>query len=730
MDKDKNIKNIQSEKVLFDKVQEYFLKLLKLNPSSGSSLLLSLMELVPENNLNHCSIMDFELLKNIVNQGSIIIYAVDKDGRFLFANKEAVNYLNIDLLKDVKGKKREDFISKSDADEHFKNDISVFQTKKPMQTNKVIIKNDIEYYYLVNKFPIFDNNNNVFAVGSISYDISEQVKKEKQIAISEEIFHNGQSGILVCDEKANIISVNNVFEKITGYKAEECIGKNPKILASNEKSYHFYENMSITLKGLNNWKGEVWNKKKTGEAYIEELSISTVKDSKGNVVSFLIIFNDITDKKKSEEEIDKLSFYDPLTGAANRELFKYKINNLILQYSKNTELSFSLIHLDLDNFKEVNDVYGHYIGDELLKKVSQRISSLIRNEDVLARMGGDEFSILINDIGYEESVYLGNRLIKTISQPYVVNDNKIIISASIGITLFPDFAMDYDSLLKSSDISMYEAKRSGKNQLYVFEKHLEKSLVESVNIENELRHAIERNELYLVYQPQYSIKKEAFVGVETLIRWKHPVMGNVSPVKFIPIAERSDLITDITNWVIGKALTDLQDLLSKNKNLSLSINFSPKDFFNENFSKIIKQKLLNFPMIMPQQLEIEITERLAMENSIKTLKVFDELRDIGVTISLDDFGTGYSSMSYLNQYPIQVLKIDKTFVDEIGISRNGESICKMIILLSKSIGYKTIAEGAETIEQVEFLKEQGCDIIQGYFYSKPLPINELVTFLK
>lgn len=342
---------------------------------------------------------------------------------------------------------------------------------------------------------------------------------------------------------------------------------------------------------------------------------------------------------------------------------------------------------------------------------------MICPEDALARMGGDEFALLVPDIHAEDSIDLGERLITTLS---------------IGITLFPEHALDYATLLKAADLAMYHAKNSGRNGLYVFKKELATQLTETVTIETELRHAINRGEFYLMYQPQYSIKQKRFTSLEALIRWRHPQMGIISPDKFIPIAERSDLILDITDWVIETALTDLQRLMTQNPayaTMRVAVNFSPRGFTRSDFVDSIRRHLARFPMISPNQFEIEVTERLAMRDPIKMLALFKTLRKLGVSLSLDDFGTGYSSMSYLTQYPLQLLKIDKSFVDEIGISRNGEAVCKSIILLAQSTGYQTIAEGVETAAQAEFLEAHGCDMIQGYFYSKPLTFDDLVAFL-
>ena len=449
----------------------------------------------------------------------------------------------------------------------------------------------------------------------------------------------------------------------------------------------------------------------------------------GRIAGALLSFRDAVERRKqAEKEIFKLAFYDALTGAANRPLLHERTEKLIAEFKRSSH-GFSLMFIDLDYFKEINDVHGHDIGDQLLKQVTERINKLIRPGDTLARLGGDEFAVLFPQLDQTNSLALGERLVTTLAEPYVIHNHQLMISASIGIALFPDDAQSYQTLLKHADLAMYHAKQNGRNSVQVFKQELENELNQTVNIETELRHAIERNQFELRYQAQYAIAKQGFSGMEALIRWHHPLMGWVSPDSFIPVAERSDFIITLSDWVIKTSLSQLQSLKASYPDLACCVNISARELIRSDFVKRIRQHLAAFPSVDPIQLTLEITERIAMEQPEKVLGILNKLRQLGVQLSIDDFGTGYSSLSYLKKYPIQVLKIDKSFVDDIGVNLEGEAVCKAIISLAKAIGYQTVAEGVETEQQAKFIADQGCDLIQGYYYSKPLTEEELVNLL-
>lgn len=669
---------------------------------------------------------DWQMFQGILDHSSVMIYAFDSDGKCLLANQKVADLFGLDSPEDVINHKREQLMSLLDSDRHYQHDMEVIRTQKPLQLKEDMVKNGKILYFLTDKFPLFDSNNQVFAVGGITYDITEQTEYEKQLTISNEIFNKGQDGIMICDPDGLILSVNNSFEKITGYSEPECLKRNPRFLSSGRHPKTFYQAFWDSLIQFGHWRGEIWNKRKSGEVYPQELSVSAIKDTQGNLINYLGVFNDITTKKQAEEEVVHLAFYDGLTGVANRLLLRERTEQLISEATREP-IAFSLMFIDLDHFKEVNDVHGHDMGDLLLKQVTQRINQLIRPQDTLARLGGDEFAILFPKLTHFNTLHLGERLVITLAEPYSIKDATLHISASIGIALFPDDALDYNTLLKHADLAMYHAKQSGRNSVYVFENELEVQLSKTVNIETELRYAIERNQFLIEFQPLYSITQKIFTGFEALIRWQHPEMGNVAPEVFIPVAERSDFIIDLTDWILTQALATLSNLKPTHQNLTLSINISAREFIRSDFVERIRQHLQKQPTISPAQLELEITERIAMEQPHKVLMTLKSLRSLGVRLALDDFGTGYSSLSYLKKYPLNTLKIDKTFINEIGINEEDEAVCIAIISLAAAIGYQTIAEGVENQQQTDFLTAHGCDFIQGYYHARPLNKDDLTT---
>ena len=671
---------------------------------------------------------EWQMFQGVLDHSSVLIYAFDSNGKCLLANQKMAEFFGYKDPAEVIGKKREQLMSIQDANTHFQSDMDVLSQRKPIQVKEDRFQNGQIYYLLTDKFPLFDQNNEIFAVGGITYDITEQSEQERQLVLSNEIFSKGQDGIMVCDPEGCILSVNRAFEEITGYTEAECFNKNPRFLASDRHDHDFYHHFWNDLVKQGFWRGEIWNRRKTGEVYPQQLSVSAIKDTQGNLINYLGVFNDISEKVHAEEEVIHLAFYDALTGVANRLLLRERTEQLIAE-SQRTPLPFSMMFIDLDHFKEVNDVHGHDIGDDLLKEVTHRINALIRPQDTLARLGGDEFAVLFPKISVQNSLELGERLVSTLAEMYEIQQQQLHISASIGIAVFPDDAQDYNTLLKHADLAMYHAKKQGRNSVYVFQHELEKQFTQSVNIETELRFAIERKQFHLVFQPQFSIEKQTFTGMEALIRWQHPQMGAILPDVFIPLAERSDFIIDLTDWVLLNALTELDKLKHKDIKIGLSVNISARELIRSDFVERIRQHLATFPAISPDQLELEITERIAMEQPTKILVILKALRLLGVRLALDDFGTGYSSLSYLKKYPLQVIKIDKSFVNDIGVDLEDEAVCKAIIYMAKAIGYQTIAEGVETEQQAQFLQNHGCDLIQGYYFAKPLSVQKLRALL-
>jgi two-component system CheB/CheR fusion protein len=386
--------------------------------------------------------------------------------------------------------------------------------------------------------------------------------------------------------------------------------------------------------------------------------------------------------------------------------------------------------IDLDHFKEVNDVFGHDVGDLLLKEVTARIKDFTRQEDTLSRLGGDEFILLLNGVSCQTLTDFADRVMESLVALYPIQGHQLAISASIGIAIYPDHGLDYDTLLKHADVAMYQAKAAGRNTYVCFQSWMEDEARASLSIDMALREAISKAQFCLVFQPQIDFATGSIVGFEALLRWQHPVLGFVSPNDFIPVAERSDFIVDISDWVMNQGLQQLTRIQQAGyPDLRLSVNISVREFRKNNFVERIRSLLAANPTIKSDQLEIEITERLAMTEPEKVIQILTELRTLGVRLALDDFGTGYSSLSYLKRFPLQLLKIDQSFVRDIGTDLDDEAICQTILALAKTLNIETIAEGVETEAQASFLRDGGCQMAQGYLYAKPLLEVDLMAFL-
>lgn len=552
--------------------------------------------------------------------------------------------------------------------------------------------------------------------------------KERQLA--DKVFECTSEGILVTDERGRIISINPAFQLVTGYSEEEILGKNPSILQSGVHDSTFYKDLWNSIKVKGHWKGEIWNKRKNGDLYPEWLTISTIKDELGNVTNFVGIFSDITDRKEAEEQLRRLAHFDSLTGVANRYSLNQHLHNLILTAEK-YEQQLAVLFLDLDRFKHINDTLGHNYGDMLLKSVSGRLKSLVRNKDMIARLGGDEFVIALPNINHvKDSAYIAQRIIESLNKPFQLGKHEVFISTSIGISVYPFDGTTFEELLRNADKAMYVAKNNGKNQFEFYHSDMHRDESRQILLEKYMRKSLEKNEFFLVYHPQMDTKTKQINGVEALIRWNQEEIGIVSPGEFIPIAEETGLIIPISEWVIKQACEDLHSLhVNGFPHLTMSINISPLHFNQPDFVERLLS-VVQETNIKDQSIELELTEGIVMPNAPETLQKLVKLKQRGIKLSIDDFGTGYSSLSYLNRFPIDILKIDQSFIRKLSDYKEDASIVKAIITMAHTLHLKVIAEGVETKKQLEFLEEQLCDSIQGFYITKPLPFVDLIKFLR
>lgn len=567
-------------------------------------------------------------------------------------------------------------------------------------------------------------------------DISQRQEAEQQQRIAATAFET-QDGILISDRQNRIIRVNKAFQKLTGYTENEVLGQTPAILQSGRHSPEFYQDMFADLRQKGAWEGEVWNRRKDGEIYPEWLSISTVHDLQGQVSHFVATFKDISERKASERKIQQLHYYDSLTRLANRTLLLEEMNDL-LQNNGLQQSQAAILFIDLDHFKDINDVWGHSIGDQLLQKVATRLSDTTRTKDIVARFGGDEFLVMLESadvsanpdrMAYRASQVAG-KLLRSLERPFTINSVDYQMAASFGIALFDDQCNDPLDVIKQAELAMYEAKSAGRSSFCFYQQGMQERVLERVQLESDLRHALENEELVVYVQPQWDAQKR-MIGAEGLLRWLHPERGMVSPGVFIPLAEESRLILPIGDWVLRQACRWLSKWQKEQQmaGFVLSVNVSAVQFAQEGFVQQV-ESILNEYQTPPSALQLELTESMLAHDQQDIISKMEALKALGLLISLDDFGTGYSSLSYLHRLPIDQLKIDQSFVANIEKGTKNASLAESIISLGHNLGMEVIAEGVETSAQFDWLKEQGCDLFQGFGLARPMTIEDLIVLYR
>ncbi len=565
---------------------------------------------------------------------------------------------------------------------------------------------------------------------AFNHMLTERSKSEGEQKISAAVFKYASEAIMITDANNKIETVNPAFCHISGFSAEEVLGKSPNILNSGKHDSHFYQKMWQSLEQENSWQGEIWNKRKNGEIYPEFLAISVVRDQDKKPLQYISLFSDITKHKKYEEDIWLQANYDSLTGLPNRDLCIERLHNKLngeLEGSRDVALLF----IDLDRFKFVNDTWGHSSGDDLLKLAAIRLRNCIREKDTVARFGGDEFVVLLVGLSNRFAI---ERIVKSIltslSMPFhLTESNEAVVSASIGVTVGPEDGNSVELLLKNADTAMYQAKAAGRNTYQFFTKSMNEAVSRRMHIEQSLRQAIKQREFVLHYQPVVSLSNGEIIGAEALIRWQHPSKGLIYPDSFIEVAEEAGLIEPIGQWVIEQACADLKHWQNLGLALQVAVNVSSrqcKQTSKTPIKDIIKEALKDND-ISPSNLKVEITESLLMDNSQEMMTTLQDIRDLGVAIYMDDFGTGYSSLSYLKHFPIDVMKIDRSFIAGSIDDKTDASLVEAVVLIGHSLSLKLVGEGIETKQHYDYLRSLGCDYGQGYFISKPIISSEFIT---
>ncbi|MDX2369636.1 MAG: EAL domain-containing protein [Colwellia sp.] len=570
----------------------------------------------------------------------------------------------------------------------------------------------------------------LWVVGIIQ-DITERKKIEEKQTLAANVFTHAHESIIITDAAGIILNVNDTFSHTTGYSREEAIGKSPRILQSGLQPPDFYADMWKDLLKEGSWSGEIWNRRKNGEVYAEMKTISAVRDDHGTTTHYVGLGNDITPIKEHQNQLERIAHYDVLTNLPNRSLLADRLSQAMLQCSRH-EHSLAVVFLDLDGFKAVNDAHGHDMGDELLIALSLRMKEALREEDTLSRIGGDEFVAVLADLAKVDNCKpVLERLLLAASEPVTIGDIVLNVSASIGVTLYPQDNVDADQLMRHADQAMYVAKQSGKNRYHLFDTAEDNAVKVQRESLAAIRNALDNNQFVLHYQPKVNMKKGTVVGVEALIRWQHPERGLLNPIEFLPVIENHGMMIEMGDWVIDSVLSQISQWQKMGISFpaSTSVNIAAIQLQQSDFTERLIRQLAAHPDVEPRYLELEVLETSALEDVQHVSTIMNECMALGVNFALDDFGTGYSSLTYLRRLPASLIKIDQTFVRDMLNDVDDLAIVEGVIALAKSFKRDVIAEGVETIEHGTALLQLGCELAQGYGIARPMPANDIPAWV-
>ena len=679
----------------------------------------------------------------LVDHSPDIIYTLDEDGLFTFVNNRAEQLL---------GFTRDELIGKHYAVLVHDDDVElahyVFKERRigDRASNNVELRlkcnnGDYESRTFDNSFLTISfnsvgiysqnekkNSNEYLGTYGVARDITERRRAEESLRITSSVFDNTQEAVVITDANNKIIDVNPAFTNITGYSREEVIGQNPGFLKSGRQDKIFYDKMWHSLKQDKAWRGEIWNKRKSGEMFPEILSISVISDKEGKPLRYVAVFSDISHIKAHEAELSRVAHYDVLTSIPNRLLLADRMKQAIAQTTREQNM-MAVCYLDLDGFKPINDTLGHEAGDQVLIEVSNRIGNTIRGGDTVARLGGDEFVVLLLGLEkVEECKSTLERLLATIAQSITVKNKTSSISASIGVSIYPPDEEDPDTLLRHADQAMYIAKQSGKNRFHLYDPSRDRRTRDQHQFLKSIRHALELNQFELYYQPKVNLRTKELVGAEALIRWRHPERGLLAPGEFLHHIENTDLDIEIGEWVTATALAQADHWHSMGLDLEVSINISGYHLESPLFTERLQLQLAQYPDMPHGKLQIEVLETVALNDIAIVRGIIDACRKIGVGFALDDFGTGYSWLSYLSGLPVDTLKLDQSFVRNMLEVKGDKAIVQGIIALARAFDRQTIAEGVETMEHYNVLLDMGCELGQGYGIARPMPPAEFTKW--
>lgn len=664
--------------------------------------------------------------RELYERTPVMLHTIDRDGRLTAVSGYWLEHLGYQR-EEVLGRQSTDFLTEASRRQALEEDLPRFIREGeihevPFQFVKA---NGEVIDVLLSAVGQYNEEGKLERGLGVVTDVTERKRAESRLREAAAVFANTADGVFITDAEGNTRDVNRAFTEITGFRREEVVDQNPRLWKSERHDTEFYRTMWRSLERDGHWRGEIWNRRKDGATYPAWLTISQVLDDEGNLSGYVAVFSDISNIKDAEARLDHLAHHDPLTDLPNRILLNDRLSHAITRASRSHQ-SLAVIFIDLDRFKHVNDSFGHTLGDSLLQKVAGRLSQCVRADDTVARIGGDEFILLLEDVSEEQGASIvADKVLGAFSTPLQINDHEIFVTPSLGIAVYPSNGEDADTLLRNADAAMYQAKQNGGNTFAFYTQALTERAFERVRLEGSLRRALEREEFSLMYQPQVDMISGAMLGAEALLRWEHPEQGMVRPDRFIPFAEETGMIIPIGEWVLRQACLAASAWREAGLEIGrVSVNVAGPQLRRGGLVEAV-EAALEGARLPPDCLELEVTEGFIMERAEYSLKALEALRDLGVRLAIDDFGTGYSSLGYLKRLPIDVLKIDQSFVRETPDDASNVGICKAVIALAGNLDLEVIAEGVETPAQRDFLIASGCINAQGYLFSRPLPVDEL-----
>jgi len=681
------------------------------------------------------------LLKNISTSESYLITLIeavptalflkDAEGRWL-----KVNRAGLDLF-DLFGKpwqnrtdielSREYPLFREALETCRARDIAAYERGKPTVAIECIPREDGTILQLeTTKIPVKNPDGSPLGLVVSAYDLTERLQLEELLRKYQLIFESAAEGIVIADSDKMIVDVNPAFSSVTGYSREEVLGRNPRLLHSGHQTEDFYRAMWKSIETKGSWKGEIWNRRKSGEIYCEHLELDALVQD-GQVKNYVGIFSDITTRKEDEEKIVHLAFHDSLTDLPNRRSFKKKIEEALALAGRKPGYRFSVGILDLDGFKEVNDRLGHPAGDDLLIQVSKRLKSVFRETDTLARLGGDEFGLLLSEGENEEAFF--DRIMKALREPFEIGEERVMISGSMGMTLFPPDRPDADLLLAHADLALYRVKNRGRNGWAPFQREMEETLELRHRIRTDFERALGNGELLLYYQPQVNMTTGEIVGVEALVRWNHPERGLLLPSDFIDVVEKSELIAPLGHFVLKEALTHQRGWKERGLDLRVSVNIGARHFLSDSFKEDLERVVAGLKGPHPMTLELEVTETEALKDLSQAQAVIEKCRALGISVSLDDFGTGQASLTSLQKLSVEEIKIDQGFALKIRESQKDRAIVSSLVVVGRMMGIDVMVEGVETEEDGLALILMGCELAQGYSIARPMPVEAIPEWI-